>query len=163
MTERWIIDASPLILLGKAGPLDWLPQMGRIVVPESVAAEVAAGSPVDPARQWLAVSEGAACIVRDLAPTSELLAWDLGAGETAVITMAMAMTNSGHEAVLDDAAARRCAIVFGVPIRGTLSFVAIAKKRGLVPACRPVFDKMLAAGLYVSPALVEQVALAAGE
>lgn len=26
-----------------------------------------------------------------------------------------------------------------------------------------LFDKMLAAGLYVSPALVEQVALAAGE
>lgn len=161
MTERWIIDASPLILLGKAGQLDWLPQMGRIVVPESVATEVAAGSPVDPARQWLAASEGAASIVRDLAPTSDLLAWDLGAGETAVIAMAMA--NPGYEAVLDDAAARRCAMVFGLPMRGTLSFVALAKKRGLIPACRPVFDKMLAAGLYVSPALVEQVALAAGE
>jgi predicted nucleic acid-binding protein len=48
-------------------------------------------------------------------------------------------------------------------MRGTLSFVALAKKRGLIPACRPVFDKMLAAGLYVSLALVEQVALAAGE
>ena len=161
MTEHWIIDASPLILLGKAGQLDWLPQMGRIVVPESVAAEVAAGSPVDPARQWFAASEGAACMVRDVAPTSELLAWDLGAGETAVIAMAMA--NPGHEAVLDDASARRCAMVFGVTIRGTLSFVALAKKRGLIPACRPVFDQMLAAGLYVSPALVEQVALAAGE
>ena len=135
--------------------------MGRIVVPESVAAEVVAGSPVDPARQWLAAPEGAASIVRDLTPTSDLLAWGLGAGETAVIAIAMA--NPGHEAVLDDAAARRCAMVFGVPMRGTLSFVALAKKRGLIPACRPVFDKMLAAGLYVSPALVEQVALAAGE
>ena len=90
MTERWIIDASPLILLGKAGQLDWLPQMGRIVIPESVAAEVAAGSPADPARQWLAASEGVAYIERDIAPTSDLLAWDLGAGETAVIAMSMA-------------------------------------------------------------------------
>lgn len=63
VTERWIIDASPLILLGKSGQLGWLPQMGRILVPESVASEVAAGSPTDPARQWLAAAEGAACIV----------------------------------------------------------------------------------------------------
>lgn len=161
MTEHWIIDASPLILLGKAGQLDCLPLMGRIVVPESVAAEVAAGSSADPARQWLESAKGAAYIVQDVAFSSDLLAWDLGAGETAVIAMAMA--NPGHEAVLDDAAARRCAMVFGVPMRGALSFVALAKKRGLIPACRPVFDKMLAAGLYVSPALVEQVALAAGE
>ena len=161
MTDHWIIDASPLILLGKAGQLDWLWQMGRIVVPESVAAEVTVGSPDDPARRWLETPQGAARIVRDDAPTNDLLAWDLGAGEIAVIAMAMA--NPGYEAVLDDAAARRCAMVFGVPMRGTLSFVALAKKRGLIPACRPVFDQMLAAGLYVSPALVEQVALTAGE
>ncbi len=161
MTEHWIIDASPLILLGKAGQLDWLLQMGRILVPESVAAEVVAGSPNDPARRWLEAPQGAACMVRDDAPTNDLLAWDLGAGEIAVIAMAMA--NPGQEAVLDDAAARRCAMVFGVPMRGTLSLVVLAKKRGLIPACRPVFNRMLAAGLYVSPALVEQVALAAGE
>ena len=99
--------------------------------------------------------------MRDDAATNDLLAWDLGAGEIAVIASAMA--NPGYEAVLDDAAARRCAMVFGVLMRGTLSFVALAKKRGLIPACRPVFDEMLAAGLYVSLALVEQVALAAGE
>lgn len=161
MTEHWIIDASPLILLGKAGQLDWLPQIGNIAVPKSVALEVAAGSPDDPARRWLEAPQGAALMVRDVAPTSDLLAWDLGAGEIAVIAMAMA--NPRHETVLDDAAARRCAMVFGVPMRGTLSLVALAKKRGLIPVCRPVFDRMLTAGLYVSPALVEQVALAAGE
>lgn len=161
MTEDWVIDASPLILLGKAGQLHWLSQMGRIVVPESVAAEVMSGSPADPARQWLETTAGKAWIVPDITITSDLLAWDLGAGETAVI--AMARTNPGHEALLDDAAARRCAMVFGIPMRGSLSFVALAKKRGLVTACRPVFNQMLAAGLYVSPDLVEQVAFSAGE
>jgi predicted nucleic acid-binding protein len=109
VTEHWIIDASPLILLGKAGQLDWLLQMGRIVVPESVAAEVVAGAPDDPARRWLEAPQGAASIVRDDAATNDLLAWDLGAGEIAVIATAMA--NPGYEAVLDDAAARRCAMV----------------------------------------------------
>lgn len=161
MTEHWIIDASPLILLGKSGQLGWLPRMGRIIVPESVASEVAAGSPADPARQWLAAAEGAASIVADAALTDDLMGWDLGAGETAVIAMTLA--NPGHEAVLDDAAARRCAVVFGIRMRGSLSFVALAKKRGLVLACRPVFEQMLVAGLYVSPALVEQVSRSAGE
>lgn len=161
MTERWIIDASPLILLGKAGQLGWLPRMGRVIVPESVASEVACGTEDDPSRRWLAEAQGAACIRKDTALTDDLVAWDLGAGETAVIAMARA--NPGHEAVLDDAAARRCAMVFGIAMRGTLSFVALAKKRGIIPACRPVFGKMLEAGLYVSPALVEQVALTVGE
>jgi predicted nucleic acid-binding protein len=161
VTENWIIDASPLILLGKAGQLGWLPQMGRIFVPESVAAEVMSGSPADPARQWLGTGQGTACVVPDPVFTSDLLAWDLGAGETAVIALARA--NPGYEALLDDAAARRCAMVFGIPMRGSLSFVALAKKRGLVTACRPIFQQLLAAGLYVSPDLVEQVALSAGE
>ena len=50
MTDHWVMDASPLILLGKSGQLEWLPRMGHLVVPESVATEVAAGSPDDPAR-----------------------------------------------------------------------------------------------------------------
>jgi len=87
--------------------------------------------------------------------------WDLITGKTAVIAMARA--NLGHKTVLDDAAAHRCTMVFGIPMRGSLSFVALAKKRGLIPAYRPVFEQMLAAGLYVSSALVEQVELAAGE
>lgn len=161
MTERWIIDASPLILLGKSGQLEWLARMGRIVVPESVANEVAAGSPGDPARLWLEAPVGMASIIRDPVIADELLAWDLGRGENAVIAFALA--HPGHEAVLDDAAARRCAAVFGIPLRGTLSFVALAKKRGLVTACRPVFEKMQTAGLFVSQALVDQVALAVGE
>jgi predicted nucleic acid-binding protein len=161
VTEHWIIDASPLILLGKSDQLGWLPRMGCLFVPESVAAEIRAGSPDDPARLWLESPAGMTSIISDPGVPDELLAWDLGRGETAVISLAMA--HPGHEALLDDAAARRCAAVFSLPLRGTLSFVALAKKRGLVPACRPIFQKMQSAGLFVSQALVDQVALSVGE
>lgn len=161
MTENWVINASPLILLGKAGQIGWVPQLGRVVIPGAVADEVAAGSPDDPARLWLSGSVGAALIEPTASATDELLAWDLGHGETAVIAFTMA--HAGYEAILDDAAARRCCKVFGIPLRGTLGLVALAKKRGLVPACRPVFARMQAAGLFVTPALVEQVARSAGE
>jgi hypothetical protein len=48
VTECWIIDASPLILLGKSGQLGWLQRMGRILVPESVANEVWPAHPPTP-------------------------------------------------------------------------------------------------------------------
>lgn len=161
MTERWVINASPLILLGKAGQLEWVPALGQVVVPSAVAMEIAAGSATDPARLFLAGDEGKALIQPDVTVSDELMAWDLGAGETSVIAWALA--HPGFEAVLDDAAARTCAGVFAIRLRGTLSLVALAKRRGFIPACRPVFEKLRHAGLFITPALIEQVAQAVGE
>ena len=84
-------------------------------------------------------------------------------GEHLAHLIAWAIEHPDHEAVLDDSAARRCGGVFGIRLRGTLSLVALAKKRGWLPACRPVFNKMLEAGLFVSPELVNQVAESVGE
>ena len=47
MTENWVIHAPPLMLLGKAGQLDGLTAIGRVIIPQAVAAEVLAGSPTD--------------------------------------------------------------------------------------------------------------------
>ena len=85
MTEHWAIDASPLILLGKANQLDWLPGLGRIVIPSSVALEISAGSSTDPARQWLSSGSTRDMIREDINAPRELLSWDLGNGETSVI------------------------------------------------------------------------------
>ncbi len=161
MTERWVINASPLILLGKSGQLDWLPKLGRVIVPAAVATEIAAGAQDDPARNWLASEAGRCLIQADMPVTDDLRAWDLGAGETAVL--AWAIQHPEHEAILDDAAARACASVYHLRYRGTLSLVALAKKRGFISACRPVFSKLKSAGLFVTDHLIEQVARAANE
>ena len=161
MTDRWVVNASPLILLGKAGQLAWVALLGEVVIPQSVVAEISAGPDDDPARQWIESGAGRDLIQSDAAVSHVLLAWDLGAGETAVI--AWAVRHPGVEAVLDDGAARACARVSGVQFRGTLSLVALAKRRGFIPAVRPVFDRLRAAGFFVTPALIEQVARAASE
>lgn len=161
MTDRWVFNASPLILLGKAGQLDWMPLLGEVVIPQSVAAEILAGPDDDPARQWIESGTGRDLIQPDAAMSDALLAWDLGAGESAVT--AWAVQHPSVEAVLDDGAARACARVSGIQVRGTLSLVALAKRRGFIPAVRPVFDRLRAVGLFVTPALIEQVARAAGE
>lgn len=161
MTDHWVINASPLILLGKAGQLDWVPRLGNVVIPQSVVDEINAGPLDDPARCWLSDGTGRAHITADASASDALLGWDLGAGETSVI--AWAVQHGQFEAVLDDGAARTCAGVFGLSFRGTLSLVALAKKRGFITACRPVFDQLRAAGLFITPALVEQVAKSVGE
>lgn len=161
MTDRWVFNASPLILLGKAGELHWLPRLGELAIPQAVAHEIAAGSKDDPARQWLATGDGQRFVHADATASDDLRAWDLGPGETAVV--AWARQHADVEAVLDDAAARACAGVYGIRVRGTLSLVALAKRRGFIGACRPVFARLTAAGLFVTPALMEQVAKAAGE
>lgn len=160
MTECRIFNASPLILLGKAGELAWLPKLGHLKIPASVAEEVAAGGKDDAAACWLR-EEGAPFITPDDAVPPLLATWNLGAGETAVI--ATALQNSGAEGILDDAAARRCAAAHGIHVRGTISLVALAMRRGLIAECRPVFIRLQSAGLFVTRRLLNQVLTATGE
>lgn len=161
MTEKWALNASPLILLGKARQLHWVPQLGTVIVPASVSREICEGRPEDPARRWIEQEIGRSLIVPDVEASTDLIGWDLGSGETAVIAWCQA--DGTFEAVLDDAAARRCARIYGIQVRGTLSLVALAKRRGLISQCRPVLKSLIDEGMYVSAALVDQVAQSVGE
>lgn len=71
--------------------------------------------------------------------------------------------NPGREVILDDLAARRCAINLGIPVRGTVSLVIIAKQRGEIPAARPVLEGMRDCGLYLSDRLFYQTLTLVGE
>lgn len=102
--ERWVVNASPVILLGKAGIIHLLPELcAELVVPEGVLAEVADGQMADAGRDWLhGAGQRHLRKVVHLHPT--LLDWGGGAGEAEVITWAL--LNPGFTAILDDRAAR---------------------------------------------------------
>jgi predicted nucleic acid-binding protein len=63
-------------------------------------------------------------------------AWDLGAGESAVL--AWARRNAGALTVMDDLQGRRCAASLGVPVMGTLAIVLAAKRLGRLGSIRGV-------------------------
>src|SRR5258708_4647255 len=110
VSEVWVVNASPIIVLAKAGYLKLLQELpGELLVPEPVAAEILAGPDSDPARQTLDKRWGKR-ITPEKVP-NELLEWGLGAGETAVL--AIARERARCTAILDDAAARSCAKAFG--------------------------------------------------
>ncbi len=161
MAEVWIVNASPLIVLARAGCLHLLEALApMVIVPGAVAREIAAGPVEDPARVWIE-KDGIPCISADLSVPARIAALNLGAGESAVL--AHAQHHPGSEAILDDLAARRAAAALSIPTRGTLSIILTAKQRGLIPAAAPYFARVERAGLFVSASLRSQALALVGE
>lgn len=160
-TSKWVVNASPLICLGKIKRLDWLSQLAEeIVIPAGVALEIRDGPAEDRARQWLEAA--GAALIRDVGNVDPIISsWDLGRGESEVL--GWAQTRPGFTAVLDDRAARRCADVFDLPLCGTLGIALQAKLKGLEPKLSPLLDELVKAGLHISSAIRAEALLVARE
>jgi predicted nucleic acid-binding protein len=158
--ERWIIDASPLIVLSKAGRADLMLEPGReVLVPRAVSDEVSRGPVDDPARLVLESGFGHPAVPAEV--PERLLAWGLGRGETEVLALAMERAQS--VAVVDDAAARRCARTFQVPIIGTLGIVVRARRQGRIDSAAEVLHSLRDAGLWLHDTVVSSVLDQLGE
>lgn len=154
MPERWVLNASPLIVLAKMGREDLLLALAdEIVVPRAVATEIDAGPAEDRARQVLA--SGRFTIVDTPSPSAVILAWDLGTGETAVLSFAL--TRTGWTVILDDAAARKCARSLSLPVKGTFAIILLAKQRGLVPSAVDVLGALRATGFRLDDRIIHEV------
>ena len=161
MKNSWIVNASPLILLAKVGQIHLLLDLTQeLVVPAAVAGEVQAGPASDPAGRWLR-SEGARWVQADLSVDPAIAAWDLGSGETAVLNWASQRRT--FEAILDDRAARKCALIHRIPYRGTLGVILAAKKAGLIPAAKPVCNQIVEAGLRIDASVLQGALRLVGE
>lgn len=159
MTD-WVVNASPVISLARAGYLSVLSATADAVrVPEAVRAELLAGPEADPARRAVESGWGEALAVT---PAEAVLEWGLGQGETSVISAAL--SRPGWTAVLDDAEARACARSLGVRVVGTLGVALRATRTGHLQAAAPVVRALRAAGLYVADDVVARaLAEALGE
>lgn len=85
-SRPWIVNASPLIVLGKIGRLDLLEILaGSIAVPRCVIGEIAAGAGDDPGSETALAWAGARAVA-DVPLTPSVAHWDLGAGESQVLS-----------------------------------------------------------------------------
>lgn len=150
MNDQWVVNASPLIILAKIGRqhlLTLLPD--KLVVPQAVVDEISVGPEDDPARQFLATSN---LTIVEIESNPNIVNWDLGAGETAVLSYASA--NIGWRAVIDDNMARRCALTFSIPVIGTLGVIVRARRHGLIPAAVPIIKDIQAHGFRIDEKVI---------
>jgi predicted nucleic acid-binding protein len=161
MSDLWVLNASPIIVLAKSGHIDILPALvNQLIIPHAVATEILAGRVEDPARK--VIEGGQFNIVETPSPPPELLAWDLGTGETAVLAYAIAYP--GCTAIIDDAAARKCARSFSIDIKGTLAVVIMAKQRGFIHSAAEIIQSLIRSGFHIDDQTIREALInSAGE
>ncbi|KYC36111.1 nuclease [Scytonema hofmannii PCC 7110] len=147
MSRRWVINASPLIVLAKISQINLILQLcAEVVIPSGVVQEINTGPNDDPAKIWL--SNEAISWIREIEQIDPLIAsWDLGLEESHVLSWVY--SNPGYEAILDDRAAKNAALALRVPVRGTLGVILLAKQEGIVPAAKPIFEQLVQIGFSV--------------
>jgi predicted nucleic acid-binding protein len=159
--EKIVINASPLILLFKSH-FEWLlPKLfNEIIVPEAVWDEVSRGEDIashklyDYELEW---------ITRGLVQIpEEILIWNLGDGESEVLSWAR-NNEKKYRAVIDDRAARNCAKTLGIPTLGTGGILVLAKKRGLISSVGDTLNRLQNVGLYISDDIIELLKKQANE
>lgn len=161
MAKLPAVDTSPLIFLSKSGYLDLLQLISpEIIVPKAVATEIEAYGLNDITVQALTQTKWLIITEIDTVPNI-IQNMDLGAGESAVLTWGYVY--SGTEVIIDDLAARRCAKALGIPLRGTLGLVLIAKQRRVIPSARQALEKLRLAGMYLSDRVMNQALAKVGE
>jgi predicted nucleic acid-binding protein len=148
-----VCNSSPLIALEQIGHLFLLRDLfDEVLVPVAVVSEV---PPTTSAPSWIVRRP---CTLR-LAP--HLLSPRLGAGECEAISLAVEV--SAARIILDDRPARRTAQALGLTTIGTLGILLAAKRKGFIPAIRPLTDALGAAQFRASAALIRQLLVDAGE
>jgi predicted nucleic acid-binding protein len=156
-----VVNAPPLIVLGKTGYLDLIRAFGNPVhVPSAVVQEVQQGEPSRSGDSGI----GPVFVAhhRRRRPTSSnLTIVRARPGEEAVLAWALA--NPGSEALLDDQAARKCAKALGIPHRGCLGLAIAARQHGMIAAARPVLDQLRQAGLRLTDRIMNQALALVGE
>ena len=150
-----VINASPLITLFRSGQADLLPRLfTHIVAPEAVWQEVV----LDEWEEWAdraarELSKQSWPVRAEVTSSPRVAAWELGAGETAVLSHALA--NPPLRAMIDDMDARRCAKTLNIPMLGTGGLLVLAKRRGLLPSVGEGIAKLRDAGLWLSDEIVQ--------
>lgn len=130
--ESIVVNAGPLIALGRAGAIDIVGRLPiKYVCPLQVRTELDEGARSgypDIRVPWVEV-------LPLTAPLDSLAIATLDAGEAAVIQLAR--ERSIDWVCIDDRKGRRAALAMGLRVTGSLGLLVRAKVVGLVPAIRP--------------------------
>jgi predicted nucleic acid-binding protein len=163
VSSRRVVNASPIIFLDRVGLLDQLNEaVVTVLVPVPVLEELGGLTADDPAAVAVRSASWIQVVAAPPIPDS-LRPFRLDRGEEAVLALALVPSEEETEVVLDDLAARRCAAALGLKVRGSLTFLLIAKAEGRIPAVRPLLEELHRGGMRLSAELFRHILDLAGE
>lgn len=160
LKNKITVNASPLIVTVNSGfSFLWEKLFSEILISEAVYKEISLASHKDKTKEWIDSS----VIIRKISVTnsSDILEWNLGAGETSVLSYCH--QNKEYTAVLDDLSAKKCAITFNIPVLGTGSLLLVAKEFGLIANVRTSLHALKDSGMWISDSIIELISKKAGE
>ena len=158
MASLRIVNASPLIPLGKVGQLALLDLGGREpVIPDAVFRQVAgprqgALPGWDPSRPPIRREQ-------DVPVPPEVVRHNLDPGESMVLALALSFRASGDdvEVVLDEKKGRRAARTLALALTGTAGLLVSAKEQGRIMAVAPILDELERAEMYFGDELRKEI------
>jgi uncharacterized protein len=150
-----VSNTSPLQYLHQLSLLELLPRLvGGVLVPPAVLEELEAGR-----RLGINVPDLSACpwveVRRPAAKRIAVFPYDLGAGESESLHLALEMPNS--VVLLDDGLARRTAEMLKLRFTGTLGILLDAKRVGMIPRLSPFVVQLEELGFRLSARTKEAV------
>lgn len=163
MARRVILSyTSPLIAFSLLERLDLLHALlGRITITEVVRSELLAGGdkPGQPAIA-AAIRARRIQVIADTWPEPTFP--DLDEGEASTLRAAIHQ-RAPCLVLIDERAGRAVARDLGIAHAGTLGLIVQAKKRGLVPAAKTLFERLFAQDFRVSAKLINEALAQASE
>lgn len=80
-----------------------------------------------------------------------------------VEVMILAKEIAADVVIIDDANAKKHAKYLGLPVTGTLGVLVKAKQKGYIDELKPILQRMVEKGIYISQSLVELCLKQVGE
>jgi predicted nucleic acid-binding protein len=151
MKGKIVINASPIILLHKADLEFLLPALfSSIIIPDGVMNEISVREEDEVAHR---IRSQPNFTIRRVGLEPLVQAWDLGKGETDVISFAY--HDPTHIPVLDDSAAKACCRAFGLRTLGTGAILILGKQNHLLNSVREPLEMMRAKGRWIADSVID--------
>jgi len=148
---KLVINASPVIFLVKLNLIQHLTFLfEELIMPAGVRDEIVRYK--DEAQRWVS-GKGEVNVKNVGNIPSFISAWDLGKGETEVITFAR--KNKNCIAALDDKAARNCAYSLNIQVIGTIGLILLMNKKNIVDDAEGEIKKLRNIGFRINDDLYD--------
>jgi len=162
MPKTVIVNSTPIIALSSIDKLGLLKELyGTVIIPNAVKDEVGAKgnskahNQLEASTDWIHVRE-----INNVAH-KQTFRTQLHDGEVEVIILGQELT--ADILVIDDNSAREYAKYLGLNIIGTVGIILLAKSKGFIYEVKPLLDRLIANGIFISNRLYADVMKIANE